>query len=168
VEEWHIPGETASKRVHYRLQTRTAERLSARHQTVLATFLGFKKPLYSCTEGMCHSSTRPSTSYHAIQFYQAFPRVSTASDTNAGARRPGYEAMVWLHYSLPAVWLSLERIGNTMLLLAPTVKTLKLKILSNRCMHNPLNLFTSGNSDLKVTEMEVTSMCASYSNLLLT
>jgi len=63
VEEWHIPGKTASKRVPYRLQTRTVERLSARHQTDLATFLGFGKPLYSCTEGMCHSSTRPTSRY---------------------------------------------------------------------------------------------------------
>jgi len=83
VEEWHIPGKTASKRVRYRLQTRTVERLSARHQTVLATFLGFRKPLYSCTEGMCHSSTRPGTSYHVTQ---AFPRVSTASNKRWGEK----------------------------------------------------------------------------------
>jgi len=29
---------------------------------------------------MCRSSTRPDTSLHVIQFYQAFPRVSTISD----------------------------------------------------------------------------------------
>ena len=29
---------------------------------------------------MCHSSTRPGTSYHVTQFYQVFPHVSTASD----------------------------------------------------------------------------------------
>ena len=94
MEEWHIPGKAASKRVHYRLQTRTVERLSARHQAVLATFLGFKKPLYSCTEGMYHSSTRPGTSYHVTQFYQAFPRAEALvlQATNAGARRSGYEA----------------------------------------------------------------------------
>ena len=86
MEEWHIPGKTASKRVRYRLQTRTVERLSAWHQTVLATFLGFRKPLYSCTEGMCHSSTRPGTSYHVTRFYQAFPRVSTASDKRWGEK----------------------------------------------------------------------------------
>ena len=40
---------------------------------------------------MCHSSTRPDTSYHVTQFYQAFPRISTASDKR-GARRPRYEA----------------------------------------------------------------------------
>jgi len=84
---------TASKQVHYRLQTRTVERLSNRHQTVLVPLLGFRNPLYSCTEGMCHSSIRPGTSYHVTQFYQAFPRVSTVLQaTNAGARRPGYEA----------------------------------------------------------------------------
>jgi len=33
---------TASKRVHYQSQTRTIERLSAWHQTVLATFFGFR------------------------------------------------------------------------------------------------------------------------------
>jgi len=33
--------------------------MCAQHQTVLATFLGFRKLLYSCTEGMCHSSTCP-------------------------------------------------------------------------------------------------------------
>ena len=66
--------------MRYRSQTQTIERLRAWHQTVLATFLGFRKPLYSCTEGMCHSSTCPGTSYHMTQFYQAFPGISTASD----------------------------------------------------------------------------------------
>jgi len=44
VEEWHIPGKTASKRVRYQLQTRIIEGLSTRHQTVLATFVVFRKP----------------------------------------------------------------------------------------------------------------------------
>jgi len=35
---------------------------------------------------MCHSSTRPGTSYHVTQFYQAFPRVSTASDKRWGKK----------------------------------------------------------------------------------
>ena len=74
--------------MRYRLLTETIKRLSARHQTVLATFLRFRKPLYSCTEGMCHSSIRPGTSYHMTQFYQVLQA------TNAGARRPGYEASV--------------------------------------------------------------------------
>jgi len=60
------------------MDRRTTER--ARHQTVLVTLLGFRKPIYSCTEGMCHSSTRPGTSYHVTWFYQAFPHISTASD----------------------------------------------------------------------------------------
>ena len=54
-----------------------------------------QKLLYSCTEGKCHSSTRPGTSLHVTQFYQAFPHVTTASD-NAGVRRPGYEATAGL------------------------------------------------------------------------
>ena len=35
---------------------------------------------------MCHSSTRPGTSYHVTQFYQAFPRVSTASNKRWGEK----------------------------------------------------------------------------------
>jgi len=42
---------------------------------------------------MYHSSTCPGTSLHVTQFYQAFPRISTAA-TNTGVRRPGYEAML--------------------------------------------------------------------------
>jgi len=58
-------------------------------------FLGFRKPLYSCTEGMCHSSTRPGTSYHVTEFYKASP-VLVLQATNAEARRPGYEATSWV------------------------------------------------------------------------
>ena len=53
LDVWRSGTFPASKRVLYRSQTQTVERLSARHQTVLATFLGF---IYSCTEEMCHSS----------------------------------------------------------------------------------------------------------------
>jgi len=67
-------------------QTQTIEWLSAWHTTVLATFLGFRKLLYSCTEGMCHSSTHPGTSLHVTQYYQAFPRVSTVSDKRWGKK----------------------------------------------------------------------------------
>jgi len=41
--------------------------------------------------GMCHSSTLPGTSLHVTQFYQAFPMLVLQA-TNAGVRRPGYEA----------------------------------------------------------------------------
>jgi len=58
---------------------------SARYQKVLVMFLGFRKPLYSFTEGMCHSSIRPGKSLHC----QAFPRVSTASDKRWGRRAGG-------------------------------------------------------------------------------
>ena len=70
----------ASKRVRYWSQTQTVDRLSGRHHTVLVMFRRFRKPLYSCTEGLCRSSTRLGTSLHVTQFYQAFSRVSTASD----------------------------------------------------------------------------------------
>jgi len=94
VEKWHIPGKTAGKWVHYRSQIRTLQWLSVRHQTVLAMFLGFRKPLCSCTEGMCHSSIRPGTSLHVTPFYQAFPHVSTASDKCWGEK-----AWVWGYHS---------------------------------------------------------------------
>jgi len=60
----HSQKNSKYKQVRYQLQTQTIERLSTQHQTVLATFLGFRKPLYSCTEGMCYSSTQPGMSYH--------------------------------------------------------------------------------------------------------
>ena len=59
VEEWHIFYKTANKWVHYQSQTRTMGGPSNRHQAVLAMFLGFRKLIHSCTEGICHSSTRP-------------------------------------------------------------------------------------------------------------
>ena len=37
---------------------------------------------------MCHSSTHPCTSLHVTQFYTAL----VLQATNAGVRRPGYEA----------------------------------------------------------------------------
>ena len=60
--------------------------------SVLATFLGFRKLLNSCTEGMCLSSTHPGTSSHMTQFYQALPCISTASDEHwvEKAWVPGY------------------------------------------------------------------------------
>jgi len=36
--------------------------------------------------GMCHSSTHPGISLHMTQFYQAFPRVSTASNKQWGEK----------------------------------------------------------------------------------
>ena len=63
--------------------------------------LGFRKPLYNYTQGMCHSSTRPGTSLHVTQFYQAFPRVSTASDKRWGEKAwvRGYADISLLHMS---------------------------------------------------------------------
>jgi len=42
---------------------------------------------------MCHSSTRPGTSYHVTQFTRPSPAL-VLQVTNAGARRPGYEARI--------------------------------------------------------------------------
>jgi len=58
--------------------------------SLLATFLGFRKPLYSCTEAMCHSS-HPSTSLLVISFTRPSPTL-VLQVTNTGARRPGYKA----------------------------------------------------------------------------
>jgi len=49
-------------------------------------FLEFRQPLYSCTEGKCHSSTRSGTSLHVTQFYQTLPHVSAASDKHWGEK----------------------------------------------------------------------------------
>ena len=68
------------------------EQPSARHQAILATFVGFKKPLYSYTEG-CVTPPLQSISGYIIahdQFYQAFP-ILVLQTTNSWVRRPGYE-----------------------------------------------------------------------------
>jgi len=49
-------------------------------------FLEFRQPLYSGTEGKCHSSTRSGTSLHVTQFYQTLPHVSAASDKHWGEK----------------------------------------------------------------------------------
>ena len=45
-----------------------------------------QKLLYSCTKGMCHSSTCPGMSLHVTEFYLDFPRVSTASHKHWGEK----------------------------------------------------------------------------------
>ena len=47
----------------------------------------------------CHSSTRPGTSLHMTQFTRPSPALVLQA-TNAGMRRPGYEAMIMLAWSL--------------------------------------------------------------------
>ena len=66
-------------------QIRTVEWLSTPHQTVLEMFLVFRKPLYSCTERMCHFSTRPvialgqcSASNHSIILHSKLPAQGNA------------------------------------------------------------------------------------------
>ena len=93
VEEWHIPGKKASKWVCYRLQTWTIERLSARHQTVLVTFLGF----ISFTAAQKECATPPHVQVRH-RTWLSFTRPSPAlvlQATNAGVRRPEYEATCW-------------------------------------------------------------------------
>ena len=82
---------TASKQVPYRLQTRTVERLSAWHQTVLVTFLGFRSR-FTAVQKECatppHIQVRHTT-------WLSFTRPSPAlvlQATNAGVRRPGNKA----------------------------------------------------------------------------
>jgi len=60
-------------------------------QCLTSDSFAFRKLLYSCREGMCHSSTHPGTALHLTQFYQAFPMLVLQA-TNAGVRIPGYEA----------------------------------------------------------------------------
>jgi len=56
VEEWHISG---------KMQVSVLQIANTDHRTtVCSTFLGFRKPLYSWREGMCHSSRRPGRSLH--------------------------------------------------------------------------------------------------------
>ena len=93
MEEWHIPGKTASKQVCYRLQTRTVERLSTRHQTVLVTFLDSESH-FTAVQKECttppHVQIRHTT-------WLSFTRPSPAlvlQATNTGVRKPGYEATI--------------------------------------------------------------------------
>jgi len=76
---------------------------STRHQacTVLATFFEFRKLLYSCTEGRCHSSTRPGMSLHVISFTRPSPALVMQA-INAGVRRPEFEAIAY-HQSSHAI-----------------------------------------------------------------
>jgi len=76
--------------VCYWSQTQTVERLSTRHQTILTTFLGFRKPLYSCTEE-CATSLHTSSQVHHCMWLEPSPALVLQA-TNAGVRRPGYEA----------------------------------------------------------------------------
>ena len=71
------------KWAHYRLQTQTVQQLSVWHQTVLATFLGFRKPLYSL-----YRSNVPHlhTSRYITARDSGLPRVSTASNKRWGEK----------------------------------------------------------------------------------
>ena len=72
---------------------------SAWHQAVLATFLGFRKLLHSCTEGICHSSTC-SPNMHVISFTIPVPALVLQA-INTGVKSPGYEAAIILRRIIP-------------------------------------------------------------------
>jgi len=75
------------------------EWLSTRHQAVFTIFLGFRKPPYSCIERMCQSSTHPPNVHvhHCMwSVLPGFPHISMQA-TNAGVRRPRYEAYVHVY-----------------------------------------------------------------------
>ena len=115
----------------YWLQTQNVGWVSARHQTVLVTFLGFRKPLHSCTEGMCHSSTRPGTSYHVTQFFQAFPRVSTASNKCWGEKAwvRGYRGYRALCLAVPKISSNLT--ARRLMVIAGHFRLIELQIWQN-------------------------------------
>jgi len=76
-----------SKEVNALLIVNTDHRTTERSTSdSLGNVSWFRMPLYSCTEGMCHSFTHPGTSLHVTQFYQAFPRVSSASNKRWGEK----------------------------------------------------------------------------------
>jgi len=93
VEEWLIHRETASKWVCYRSQTQTIEQLSTRHQAVLGS-----ERLYGRNVPLLHTFTqRPGMSLHMISLTRPSPTL-VQQVTNAGMRRPGYEATVYPLY----------------------------------------------------------------------
>jgi len=53
---------------------------------------------------MCHTSTHPGASLYVTQFYQTFPRVSTASN-KLWSERPGYEAILSTHHTLSQYYM---------------------------------------------------------------
>ena len=93
VEEWHLPGKTASKRVRYRSWTWTVERsVVLRSVLAIGSTLAYLLFLWECATPP-HVQVRHTT-------WLSFTRPSPAwvlQATNAGARRPGYEATTGPH-----------------------------------------------------------------------
>ena len=71
----------------------------------LGDIFEFRKPLYNCTERMCHSSTRPPNDQvrHCDQFYQAFPHIYLVLQaTNAGV---SIGLLIWAYSEwLECIW----------------------------------------------------------------
>ena len=87
VEEWYIPGKTAGKWGHYRLQTRTVERLeNSTSDSLLGDVSLIQKAtleLYSRNVPLLYTSGCVIARH---QFHQAFPHVSIASDKHWGEK----------------------------------------------------------------------------------
>ena len=87
VEEWHIPRKTAGKWGHYRLQTRTIERLEhSTSESLLGDLSWIQKAtleLYSRNVPLLYTSRCVIARHH---FHQAFPDVSTASNKYWGEK----------------------------------------------------------------------------------
>jgi len=77
--------------ISYELQSQTTQQLSGQHWVVLGTFPGF----FTAVQKQCATPphTHPMSRYITAhdQLYQALP-VLVLQATNAGVRRPGYEA----------------------------------------------------------------------------
>jgi len=101
--ECHIPTKTASKRVCYWLQTRTVEQLSAQHQTVLVTFLGFRK-LLTTVQKECATPPHVQVRHTWLSFTRPSPALVLQAK-NAGARRPGYKASTASAGALKEQWI---------------------------------------------------------------
>jgi len=91
VEVWHI---TSVQAVEWLSESKKSRQDCLMSNAQLLYSLCLQSVVHSLAAfpWLCHSSTRPGTSLHMTQFYQAFPRISTASDKHWVRRWPGYEA----------------------------------------------------------------------------
>jgi len=78
----------------YQSQTQTVDRLSAQHQTVLATFLGF----FTAVQKECATPPHVQVRHWTwLSFTRPSPML-VLQVTNAGVRKPGYEAISFPGY----------------------------------------------------------------------
>ena len=91
VEELHIPFLLYSCKAAFWIQE-TSPRLSDVERSVVLQSVFVIGSILAC----CFSRNVPLT-LHVTQFYQAFPALVLQA-TNAGVRRPGYEATTYLYF----------------------------------------------------------------------